>query len=266
MDNGDQNNSSPGHEFGFWRPPRAMGLARALQKAGYGTRNQMIMLVKEGKVQVNGDSTEDPLFAVDPDSIITIAGNEISVLEKSYYAINKPPRVVCSSKDGPTRRLIDDFFPGGVPGLVAAGRMDGKTTGLMLVSNDAAWNTCFTKNTTMEQEYRIQFEGELSPLELELIDGGVQLPTGGVFKPQSISVVEELNGCTVLNMVVQGKIRLVRHLLRSLEHKVVYLRRQRLGPIRLASLPVGSSRPLTGHEIQFIRDGFSKPKGNDELE
>lgn len=254
MSKGDENSNMHNSDFGQWRPPRAMGLARALQKAGYGTRKQMEQLITNRKVEVNGESTDDPLFPVDPDSVITIDGRALNVLERCYFAINKPARVVCSAQDGNGRDLLDEYFPRNVSGLVAAGRMDGKTTGLMLLSNDAAWNTCFTECTHMEQEYRIQFEGELSALELELIEGGIQLPVGGVFKPQSIAVVEVLNGCTVLNMVVIGKIRLVRQLLKSLDHKVVYLRRQRLGIIRMGNLPVGMSRPLMGSEIKFIKN------------
>jgi len=254
MGNGDQNNNFPVSDFGLWRPPRDMGLSRALQKAGYGTRKQMVQLVLDGKVCVNGEPTDNPLFPVGPESIITIENISLSVLERHYFAINKPARVVCSPKDGPNRKLLSELFPENVPGLVAAGRMDGKTTGLMLLSNDAAWNTNFTECSAMEQEYRIQFEGELTSLELELIKGGVQLPSGGLFKPSSISVVEVLNGCTVLNMVVIGKIRLVRHLLKTLQHKVVYLRRQRLGNIRLGTLPVGHCRSLSPLEIKFIKD------------
>ncbi len=264
MGSGDQNNTNSDTGFGLWRPPRAMGLARALHKAGYGTRKQMVQLVSEGSVMVGEITTNDPLFAVGPDSVITIGGEPLSVLEHHYFAINKPGRVVCSLKDGHGRRLLDEFFPKNIPGLVAAGRMDGKTTGLMLLSNDTAWNTCFTQCNDMEQEYRIQFEGQLSPLELELIKGGVQLPSGGVFKPKSISVVEILNGCTVLNLVVIGKIRLVRQLLRTLQHKVVYLRRLRLGIIRLATLSVGMSRVLNAQEIQFVRESNQLSEENED--
>jgi pseudouridine synthase len=244
----------PEVDFGLWRPPRAMGLARALQKAGYGTRKQMVQLVSDGKVEVNDEPTRDPLFPVDPESVITIDGHSVSVLERSYFAINKPARVLCSPQDGRNWRLLDDFFPVDVPGLVAAGRLDGRTTGLILVSNDTAWNNNFTECADMEQEYRIQFEGELSALELDMMKAGVQLPGGGIYKPQSIAMVEVLNGFTVINMVVVGKIRLVRHLLRTLQHKVVYMRRLRLGSIRLAFLPVGKSRALTTEEIQFIKN------------
>lgn len=254
MGKGDQDNNAPGEDFGLWRPSRAMGLARALQKAGYGTRKQMITLVGEGHVKVDDETTVDPLFAVGPDSTITLYGKPLTVSERSYYAIHKPARVVCSSPDGGSRPLLEEFYPRNISGLVTAGRMDGKTAGLMLLSNDTTWNTCFTECTDMEQEYRIQFQGELTSLELELIKAGVQLSSGGIFKPSSISVVEVLNGCTVLNMVAVGKIRLVRQLLKSLEHQVIYLRRLRLGIIRLGTLPVGTCRRLTDPEIQFIKD------------
>jgi len=264
MGNDDQNNNDQSVDFGLWRPPRPMGLARALQKAGYGTRKQMNQLVCDGKVEVDGKTSQDPLCAVDPESVLTIEGDPVSVLERSYFAINKPARVLCAPQEGNSWRPLMDFFPPNVPGLVTAGRMDGKSTGLILVSNDAAWNTCFTECIDMEQEYRIQFEGELTDLELDLIRAGVQLPGGSVFKPKSIVLVEVLNGFTVINIVIVGKVRLVRYLLRTLQHKVVYLRRLRLGMIRLASLRVGASRALTTQEIKFIKDLNKNPVADED--
>ena len=62
MDNNDQNdNDIFRSDLGMWRPPRAMGLARALRKAGYGTRRQMEQLGCDGSVEVDGKATKDPL-------------------------------------------------------------------------------------------------------------------------------------------------------------------------------------------------------------
>ena len=75
------------------------------------------------------------------------------------------------------------------------------------------------------------------------------------FRPQSVRIIEKMNKATVLTMTVrEGKVRQVRRMFGTLRHKILLLRRIRIGDIRLADLPVGSLRPLTGREIQSIRD------------
>ena len=66
-------------------------------------------------------------------------------------------------------------------------------------------------------------------------------------------MVEILNNRTVINLVVkEGKIRQVRRMLGTLFHKVVMVRRIRIGSIRLGDLPVGGVRHLTPGEVHTI--------------
>ena len=113
-----------------------MGVARALQRAGWGTRRQTELLVEAGRIEIDGEVCLDPRTAVEPASLIAVDGRTVTALRFRYYAFHKPGRVVCASSDGPNRRLVAEYLPGDVPGLRAAGRLDGKTTGLLLISND----------------------------------------------------------------------------------------------------------------------------------
>ena len=53
-------------------------------------------------------------------------------------------------------------------------------------------------------------------------------------------------------VVREGKIRQVRRMLTTLRHKVVFVRRTRIGDIRLGDLPLGGVRHLTAGEIRSI--------------
>ena len=53
----------------------------------------------------------DPNQMLEPGSQIYLDGEPLAQLRHSYYAFNKPVRVVCSPSDGPDRRLVSDFFP-----------------------------------------------------------------------------------------------------------------------------------------------------------
>jgi len=236
-----------------WRPDRPMGLARALNKAGWGTRKQVEEMVTAGQITVDGEVATDVRHPVTPASEILMDGQELFLSGKSYFAFHKPVRVVSSAKDGGGRRVIDEYFPDWIAGLQAAGRLDARTTGLMLVSNDPAWNNRITAQLQLEQEYRVQVEGELGDLEVDVLSAGIHLPGMGVFRPLGVKVIEKLNGRTVLNITIQeGKVRQIRRMFSTLRHKVTLLRRIRIGDIRLGDLAVGGIRPLTQKELQFF--------------
>ena len=237
-----------------WHPARKMGLARALQKAGYGTRKQVDAIVLAGRVEVDGERRVDPRGAVDRTSVIAVDGRIVASVRFTYYAFHKPARVVCTTVDGPGRKLVQEFLPRGVPGLRPAGRLDGKTTGLLLISNDPEWISAITGSDHLDQEYRLQVEGELSDIEIGVLTAGVHLPNLGVFRPLSVRIIERMAGRTVLSMVVrEGKIRQVRRMFGTLRHRIILLRRIRIGEIRLGDLAAGGLRALSPQEVASVR-------------
>ena len=238
-----------------WHPARAMGLARALQKAGYGTRRETEAMVGQGRVRIGDTVVTDPRHMVPAGADIFLDNRSLRKLELRYFALHKPLRVVCTAEDSLGRRHIQELFPSDVTGLAAAGRMDGRTTGLILVSNDTAWNNLVTTTQGLEQEYRVQVEGDLSDLEMSVMSAGVHLPGLGLFRPQNLRIVEIMKGHTVLNLTVrEGKIRQVRRMLATLRHKVTLVRRVRIGEIRLSDLNPGAWRELSGPEVASIRE------------
>ena len=236
-----------------WSPERPMGLARALQKAGYGTREKTAQIIKAGRVMVNDHLVKDPAFMAEPGCVILLDNKPLSGVIFTYFAFHKPARVVCTTADGPDRRQVAEFLPPDIPGLSTAGRMDGRSTGLLLVSNDARWNNAVTGSDDLEHEYRIQVEGELTETEISVITAGIHMPSLGLIRPASVKIVEKLNGRTVIMMVTQGtKARMVRRMFSTLRHEVTLLRRTRIGDIRLGPLPSGGVRQLNDGEIRSI--------------
>lgn len=232
-----------------------MGLARLLQKAGCGTRRETEALVTGGRVTVGGEICTDPRSAVEPGQEVLVDGADLDDMRYRYFAFHKPARVVCTESDGPDRRLVSEFLPGSIPGLRTAGRLDSKTTGLLLISNDPSWNTIVVESGIIEQEYRLQVEGELTDLEMGLVTTGVHLPGMGIFRPLSVQIVEMMSGRTVVNIVVrEGKVRQIRRMFGTLRHRIQLLRRIRIGDIRLADLSAGTLRALTGREIESVRE------------
>jgi pseudouridine synthase len=243
-----------------WKPARAMGLARALMKAGYGTRKQTADMVTSGRVAVGDEIVRDPNLMLEAGSRIYLDGEQLARLRHSYYAFHKPVRIVCSPADGQEKRLVSDFYPRDIPGLQCVGRLDARTSGLLLISNDRPWSNLIAGSKVLDQEFRVQVEGELTSLEIGVMTAGVHLPNMGLFRPLSVKVVEVLNGRTVINLVVrEGKIRQVRRMLGTLRHKVGLVRRIRIGSIRLGDLPPGGVRHLTPGEVHTLYEMGKTP-------
>ena len=251
-----------GKEGVVWVAGRPMGLGRALQKAGYGTRKSAEAIVASGRVQVDGRLETDPKVMIGPKSDIQLDNHPLCGVVPTYIVLNKSLRVVCVPSDGPDCQLVSEFLPNNLPGLRHVGRMDSRSTGLLLVSNDNIWNSALVESNRLEHEYRVQVAGTLTDLEVKVIEAGINLPKMGSFKPMSVRIVELMNGRTVLNIVLtDGKVRQLRKMFVTLRHKIFYLRRVRVGDVRLGHLAPGTWRHLTTREVQAIRDlAEAKPK------
>ncbi len=247
-------------EGALWVTSRPMGLGRALQKAGYGTRKVAEFIVESGRVLVDGRCETDPKVMVGPGNEIRLDGQMLRQVVPSYMVLNKALRVVCIPSDGPDCQLVSSFLPTNLPGLRHVGRMDSRSTGLLLVSNDNVWNSTLSESSQLEHEYRVQVEGSLTKLEVLVIEAGITLPKMGVFKPLSVRIVELMNGRTVLNIVLtDGKVRQLRRMFKTLQHKIIYLRRVRVGDVRLGNLAPGMWRHLTAREVEATKR-LAEPK------
>lgn len=243
-----------------WLPGRPMGLSRALMKAGYGTRRWADGAVKAGRVRVGDDVVTDPLRMIATDSAVYLDDKPLVKVEPAYYAFHKPLRVVCRQEDGPGRRLVDDFLPADVIGLRTAGRLDSRTSGLLLVSNDGAWITRVTGAADCEHEFTVQVDGEVSDVQLTVIDAGIVLPGLGTFRPVSVRVLSRERGRTMLSLTLRGgQARQMRRMLATLRHKVLMVRRERLGGVNLGDLAPGGLRPLTVQEVAAFAPTAVRP-------
>lgn len=233
-----------------WLPGRQMGLSRALMKAGYGTRRWADEVVAAGRVRVGTKVVRDPRRMIEADAELFLDDKPLLKITLAYYAFHKPLRVVCQAQDGPGRRLASDFFPKDAVGLRTAGRLDARTSGLVLVSNDGAWITRVTGPAGCEHEFMVQVEGDVSDMQLTVIDAGIVLPGLGAFRPVAVSVISRESGRTMLSLtMLGGQARQMRRMLVTMRHKVIMVRRVRLGGVRLGDLAPGGLRPLTAEEV-----------------
>ena len=127
------------------RPPGHVSLNRALSKLGLASRAEATSLIRDGRVRLDGRVEIDPERAVVPERVrIDIDDAPAEAADWATIVFNKPRGVVTTRRDPQGRPTVFDVAKASPAGLVAAGRLDLATSGLLVLTTDtrlAAWIT-----------------------------------------------------------------------------------------------------------------------------
>ncbi len=233
-----------------------------LAAAGVGSRRQCEELIAAGRVTVDGRTIAEMGTKVDPDeNDIRVDGEPLPRSRRVYYLINKPLGVVSTNRDPAGRPRVIDLAPDSQR-LFTIGRLDVSSEGLILVTNDGELaNLLAHPRYGVEKTYLAKVAGIPSAEVLQQLRQGVHLAEGYAHAKRA-TIKSQHKQSAVLELVLdEGRNREVRRLLARVGHKVIYLRRVALGPLRLGDLAVGACRPLRREEVRALRQGVQQSKG-----
>ena len=233
------------------RYPRGrVALERALSKLGLASRSEARRLIRDGVVTVNGRSVTDPLAAVSPErDVIVVSGERAAVRAWRTIAFHKPRGSVTTRRDPGGRPTVFDLLGDEADGLIAVGRLDLATTGLLLLTTDTQLAESLTNPANaVVRRYVVTVRGEVSD------DGCAALERGrDGLRAASVTVKKRSRRETHLIVeLTEGKNREIRRLFASIGHDVTRLLRVAYGPIELGTLQPGHWREVTADE-------FSRP-------
>jgi 23S rRNA pseudouridine2605 synthase len=242
-------------------PTRARGtvaLNRALSKLGILSRAQATDAIRAGRVTVAGRVVRDPLLPVVPERA-RIALDGAVRREQSWRAIlfHKPPGVVTTRRDPEGRPTIYDVIGEPARGLIAVGRLDFATSGLLLLTNDTQLAHRITDPANaVPRVYVVTVRGEVTDDERVRLEEGIS--SGGErFRATVVTVRKRSRRESHLTIELrEGRNREVRRLCESIGHEVTRLKRVRLGSLELGALGVGQWRELRRNEmLQVLEAG-----------
>jgi 23S rRNA pseudouridine2605 synthase len=235
-------------------------IQKLLAQAGYGSRRACEEYLTERRVTVNGRVVELGAKADPLRDVIKVDGKRVHFeSRKIYIALNKPDGVVTTNADEFGRQTVRDLIP--IEGhLFPVGRLDSDSEGLVLLTNDGDLANALTHpRYEHEKEYRVLVEGEPSASTLKAWRHGVLLE-GQMTAPAKVDVLDSGRGQTWLRVVMhEGRKRQIREVAGMLGHRVKYLQRVRIGPIRLTKLKVGEWRHLSVSEVKLLL-GLIEPR------
>ena len=231
------------------------GLARALSKLGYCSRNQAWELILAGRVELNGVVVTDGEHPVVLDwDQITVDGVPAVKQTKVYLMLNKPRGLVTTASDEQGRptvfECLGDFR---VPHLSAVGRLDQASEGLLLFTNDHAWAAHLTSpERHVAKTYHVQVDRVVDEELAKKIQAGAE-SEGEHLAARKVSVLRHGEKTSWLEIVLEeGRNRQIRRLLAAFELEVLRLIRVAIGDLQLGPLAKGAVRRLTVPEIQRL--------------
>ena len=112
-------------------------LAKFIADTGYASRRGAEELIQSGVVSVNGKIIDTPVFFVEDGDKVCVKGREIKKNEDiKLYAFHKPINTMTTARDPLGRKTIYDVLDKKYKNLKYIGRLDFKTTGLLLLTNN----------------------------------------------------------------------------------------------------------------------------------
>jgi 23S rRNA pseudouridine2605 synthase len=112
-------------------------IAKVMARAGVCSRRDAERLIADSRVTLNGKTVATPAINVTGRDVICVDGRAIAAPEASrLWRYHKRKGEVTTRHDPQGRPTVFDRLPEELPRLIAIGRLDYNTEGLLLMTND----------------------------------------------------------------------------------------------------------------------------------
>lgn len=213
------------------------------------TRREAGKLLRDKMIEVDGEIVRSASFSVSDDNDVEFNGRPLKLQGPRYFMLNKPEGFVCSHVDdfNPTVFvLFDEVSP---EKMHVAGRLDGDTTGLVLVTDDGQWSHRITSPRHLcAKTYFVEAADPITEDYIKQFEAGVQLRSEKeLTRPAKLEILGEREALLTIS---EGKYHQVKRMFAAMGNRVVGLHRERIGTVELdEDLAPGEYRPLTAEEI-----------------
>lgn len=232
-------------------------LDKIIASQGKYSRSEVKKLVKSGRITVDGAVVKSADIKIDPDTaVIAVDGENVGYKKHIYIMLNKPKGVI-SATDDKSQKTVIDLVPTELfrQGLFPAGRLDGDTTGFVLITDDGdfAHRILSPKNHILKT-YHALLQRPVTDEDIEKFKAGIELKDGTLCLEAQVKMLQ--NEPPVAEIKIhEGKYHQVKRMFAALGNKVIELRRVKMGNLSLdESLEEGQCREITGEELKKITE------------
>ncbi|UKE54857.1 pseudouridine synthase [Xanthomonas translucens pv. graminis] len=228
-----------------------MKLVKHLANLGYGSRKQVTLMFREGRIT---DADGEVLYADDQveHAAIRVDGQMLDPPPGLILALHKPVGYTCSTKD--PGRIVYDLLPPRFrlrsPLLSTVGRLDRDTSGLLLMTDDGALlHRIVSPKVQLAKVYEATLAEDLRGDEAAQFASGTLLLDGET-TPLLPVQLEALGPRQARITLYEGRYHQARRMFAAVGNHVLTLHRSRIGGFALdASLPAGQWRVLEAADL-----------------
>ncbi|MDK4687669.1 16S rRNA pseudouridine(516) synthase [Kingella negevensis] len=223
-----------------------MNLLKYLQAQGIDTRKGCQWLIKNGLVQINGETQTNEKTEVQPENVqtLTIEGEDAIVVPLPYFYIllNKPADYETSHKPRDYASVFT-LLPDQVRAadIQAIGRLDADTTGVLLITNDGQFNHRMTSpKHKVAKVYRVTLKHPADEKLCRSLKNGVLLHDDNETVAAQEAVLRDEK--TLVMTITEGKYHQVKRMVAAAGNRVEHLHRERFGQWDTQDLALGEWR------------------------
>ncbi len=238
-----------------------MRVTRIIARTGLCSRRQAEEWISQGRVRVGNTvlGHGDAPHAAHAD--IRLDGAPLPPLpEVCLWRFHKPRGCLVTRRDPRARATIFDFLPQSMGGLLAVGRLDYDSEGLLLLTNDGGVSRFLElPKNALARRYLVEGVGPVDFQRLRRIRHSVTID-GVRYRPLQIKILEHRQDSAsgserhryirLLITIEEGKNREIRRLMQYCSVSVTHLRRLAYGPWRLGRLAPGQWASVKGEMVK----------------
>ncbi len=239
-----------------------MKLAKYIANLGYGSRRDVMRMLRDGRV-TRSDGSELEEGEEVAHEIILVDGEPLDPAPGSILILHKPVGYICSTRG--SERLIYELLPDRLaarsPAMSPIGRLDRETSGLLLLTDDGQVNHRITSpRTHLPKIYEVELANDLTGNEaMEFASGTMLLESETEpLEPARLEVIDDRH---VRLTLTEGRYHQVRRMFAAVGNHVVSLHRSAIGDLYLGDLGAGEWRAISPDERNLLGlPGASSPK------
>src|SRR5271157_1088697 len=228
-------------------------IAKVMARAGICSRRDAEAWIAGGRVSVNGEVLVSPAFNVSDADDVRIDGKRLGAAERTrLFLFHKPRGFVTTARDPEGRPTVFDALPPGLPRLVAVGRLDINTEGLLLLTNDGGLARVLElPSTGWLRRYRVRAHGTIDQAALDRLSGGITIDGVDYLGIEAKLDREQGDNVWITMGLREGKNREIKKVLEHLGLVVNRLIRVSFGPFELGDLAEGEAAEV---RTRVLRD------------
>jgi 16S rRNA pseudouridine516 synthase len=228
-------------------------LVKLIANLGYGSRKQVALMFREGRIT---DADGEVLYADDKVERDTIRVDDepLDPAAGLVLMLHKPVGYTCSTKD--PGRIIYDLLPPRFrlrsPLLSPVGRLDRDTSGLLLMTDDGQLlHRIVSPKARLAKVYDATLAEDLRGDEGAVFASG-ELLLESETTPLAPAALEVTGPRSAHLTLTEGRYHQVRRMFAAVGNHVEALHRSRVGGLALDGLPAGEWRVLGAGDLELL--------------